>query len=164
MLLRFQSGHSLCLVCNVAQLRLVYPTPAQFCSCSCSASSVRSTNGLGHFYVQLRTFLQLLRPSSTCTLPPLVHSLRSYTPSALALPLVPLPPVPLPPVLDITPDLTLVKSTSNHYLSCSDLVPFTLHLLRCPCKTSSLFPLPLRFIFLYLVYFPVWFRSILCPD
>ena len=43
--------------------------------------------------------------------PPPAHSLRSYTPSALAL-----PPVALPPVLDIAPDLTLVKSTSDPYL------------------------------------------------
>jgi len=136
---------------------MVYPTPAQFCSCSCSASSVRSTNGLGHFYVQLRTFLRLLHPSSTCTLPSLLHSLRSCTSSGRALPPVPLPLVPLPPVLDITPDLTLVKSTSNPYLSCSDLVPFTLHLLRRPCKTSSPFPLPLRFIFLYLGLFSCLF-------
>ena len=118
---------------------MVYPTLAQFCSCSCSASSVRSTNGLGHFYVQLWTFLWLLRPSSTCTLPSLLHSLCSCTPTALAL-----PPVPLPPVLDIAPDLTLVKSTSDPYLSCSDLVPFTLHLLHRPCKTSSPFLLLLR--------------------
>ena len=141
---------------------MVYPTPAQFCSCSCSASSVRSTNGLGHFYVQLQTFLQLLHPSSTCTLPPLLHSLRSCTPSTLAL-----PPVPLPPVLDITPDLTLVKSTSNPYLSCSDLVPLTylfLLFLRRPCTSSSLCLLPLRFIFLPLVYFPVCFHSIPCAD
>jgi len=117
--------------------------------------------------------LHLCTPS-TCALPPLVHSLSSCTSSGRALPpvplplvplpLVPLPPVPLPPVLDITPDLTLVKSTSNPYLSCSDLVPFTLHLLRCPCKTSSLLLLLLRFIFLYLVYFPVCFCSIPCPD
>jgi len=60
------------------------------------------------------------RPSSSYSAPPPpAHSLRSYTPSGRALPLVPLPPVPLPPVLDITPDLTLVKSTSNPYLSCS---------------------------------------------
>jgi len=132
---------------------MVYPTPAQFCSCSCSASSVRSTNGLGHFYVQLRTFLWLLHPSSTCTLPSLLHSLCSCTPSTLALPLV-----PLPLVLDIAPDLTLVKSTSDPYLSSSDLVPFTslsLLFLRCPCNTSSLFLLPLWIIFLSLDYFPV---------
>jgi len=36
-----------------------------------------------------------------------------------------LPPVPLPLVLDIAPDLTLVKSTSDPYLSSSNLVPFT---------------------------------------
>jgi len=137
---------------------MVYPTLAQFCSCSCSTSSVRSTNDLGHFHVQLWTFVQLLCPSSTCTLPSLLHPLCSCTPSALALPPVPLPLVPLPPVLDITLDLTLVKSTSNPYLTCSNLVPFaylSLHLLRHPCKTSSPFLLPLRFIFLPLLYFPV---------
>jgi len=141
---------------------MVYPTPAQFCSCSCSTSSVRSTNGLGHFYVQLRTFLRLLCPSSTCTLPSLLHSLCSCTPPTLALPLV-----PLPPVLDITPDLTLVKSTSNPYLSCSDLVPLTylfLLFLRRPCISSFPCLLLLQFIFLPLVYFPVCFRSIPCPN
>jgi len=76
--------------------------------------------------------------SSYSALPPPAHSLHSYTPSALV----------LPPVLDITPDLTLVKSTSDPYLSCSNLVPFTLHLLHCPCKTSSPFLFPLWFIFL----------------
>jgi len=103
------------------------------------------------------------RPSSGCSaLPPPAHSLHLCTPSALALPLV-----PLPLVLDITPDLTLVKSTSDPYLSSSDLVPFTslsLLFLHRPCKTSSPFLLPLWFIFLYLVYFPVSFRSIPCPD
>ena len=100
------------------------------------------------------------RPSSGySTLPPPAHSLRSYTPSALAL-----PPVPLPPVLDITPDLTLVKSTSDPYLSCSNLVPLSLLFLCCPCNPSSPFLLLLWFIFLYLVYFPVWFRSIPCPN
>jgi len=93
------------------------------------------------------------RPSSGYSaLPPPAHSLPSCTPSSHA----------LPPVLDIAPDLTLVKSTSDPYLSCSDLVPFTLHLLHRPCKTSSPFLLPLRFIFLYLVYFPVCFHSIPC--
>jgi len=38
-----------------------------------------------------------------------------HTPSALALPLV-----ILPLVLDITLDLTLVKSSSDPYLSCSN--------------------------------------------
>jgi len=96
--------------------------------------------------------------SGYSALPPPAHSLRLYTPSALALPPVPLPPVPLPPVLDITPDLTLVKSTSNPYLSSSDLVPFTylsLHLLRRPCNPSSPFLLLLWFIFLSLLYFLV---------
>ena len=90
---------------------------------------------------------------STHALPPLMHSLCSCTPSALAL-----PPVPLPLVLDITPDLTLVKSTSDPYLSSSNLVPFTslsLLFLCRPCNTSSPFLLPLQFIFLYLDYFPV---------
>ena len=127
---------------------MIHPTLAQVCSCSCSASSVRSTNGLGHFYVQLWTFLWLLHSSSTYTLSLLIHSLRSCTSSGHA----------LPPVLDIALDLTLDKSTSNPYLSCSNLVPFTylsLHLLCCPCKTSSLFLLPLQFILLPLLYFPV---------
>jgi len=82
------------------------------------------------------------RPSSGYSaLPPPAHSLHSYTPSALA----------LPPVLDIAPDLTLVKSTSDPYLSSSNLVPFTslsLLFLRRPCNTSSLFLLLLWFIFL----------------
>jgi hypothetical protein len=92
--------------------------------------------------------------SSYSALPPPAHSLHSCTPSSHA----------LPPVLDIAPDLTLVKSTSDPYLSCSDLVPLSLLFLRRPCNPSSPFLLPLRFIFLYLVYFPVWFRSIPCPD
>ena len=82
---------------------------------------------------------------SYSALPPPAHSLRSYTPSTLA----------LPPVLDITPDLTLVKSTSDPYQSCSDLVPLSLLFLRHPCNTSSPFLLPLRFVFLPLLYFPV---------
>jgi len=97
--------------------------------------------------------------SGYSALPPPAHSLRSYTPSGLAL-----PPVPLPPVLDIAPDLTLVKSTSDPYLSCSDLVPLSLLFLHRPCNPSSPFLLLLRFIFLYLVYFPVCFCSIPCPD
>jgi len=98
--------------------------------------------------------------SSYSTLPPPAHSLCSCTPSTLAL-----PPVPLPLVLDIAPDLTLVKSTSDPYLSSSDLVPFTslsLLFLCCPCNTSFLFLLPLQFIFLYLDYFPVHFYSVPC--
>ena len=70
--------------------------------------------------------------SSYSALPPPVHSLHSCTPSALALPLV----------LDIAPDLTLVKSTSNPYLSCSNLVPLTylfLLFLCFPCTSSSLY-------------------------
>jgi len=91
--------------------------------------------------------------SGYSALPPPAHSLRSCTSSALAL-----PPVPLPPVLDIAPDLTLVKSTSDPYLSSSDLVPFTLLslLFLCrPCNTSSPLLLPLWFVFLPLLYFPV---------
>ena len=95
---------------------------------------------------------------------PPAHSLRSCTSSGHALPPVPLPLVPLPPVLDIAPDLTLVKSTSDPYLSCSNLVPLSLLFLRRPCNPSSPFLLPLWFIFLYLVYFPVCFCSIPCPD
>jgi len=90
---------------------------------------------------------------SVCALPLFVHSICLCTPSTLAL-----PPVPLPPVLDITLDLTLVKSTSDPYLSSSDLVPFTslsLIFLHRPCNTSSPFLLPLRFIFLPLHCFPV---------
>ena len=108
--------------------------------------------------------------SGYSALPPPAHSLRLCTPSALALPPVPLPLVPLPPVLDITPDLTLVKSTSDPYLSSSNLVPLSLHLLRRPCNISSPFLLPLRFIFhpcfifLYLLYFPVCFCSVPGPD
>jgi len=87
------------------------------------------------------------RPSSSYSaLPPPVHSLCSCTSSGHALPLV-----PLPLVLDITLDLTLVKSTSNPYLSCSNLVPLTylfLLLLHCPCISSSPCLLPLWFIFL----------------
>jgi len=107
--------------------------------------------------------LHLHTPSARA-LPPLVHSLRSCTSSALALPPVPLPPVPLPPVLDIAPDLTLVKSTSDPYLSCSGLVPLSLLFLHHPCNPSSPCLLPLRFIFLYLVYFPVCFCSVPCPN
>ena len=81
--------------------------------------------------------------SGYSTLPSPAHSLCSCTPSALALPLVPLPLVPLPLVLDIAPDLTLVKSTSDPYLSCSSLVPLSLLFLRRPCNPSSLFLLPL---------------------
>jgi len=93
------------------------------------------------------------RPSSSYSaLPPPAHSLHSCTSSGCAL-----PPVPLPLVLDIAPDLTLVKSTSDPYLSCSDLVPLSLLFLRRPCSPSSPFPLLLQFIFLYLVYFPVCF-------
>jgi len=94
------------------------------------------------------------RPSSGYSaLPPPAHSLHSYTPSACALPLV-----PLPLVLDIALDLTLVKSTFDPYLSSSDLVPFTslsLLFLCHPCNTSSPFLLPLWFIFLPLLYFLV---------
>jgi len=75
--------------------------------------------------------------------PPPAHSLCSCTSSGCALPLV-----PLPPVLDIAPDLTLVKSTSDPYLSCSGLVPLSLLFLRCPCNPSSPCLLLLRFIFL----------------
>ena len=107
-------------------------------------------------------------PSSGYSAPPLpAHSLCSCTSSGHALPPVPLPPVPLPPVLNIAPDLTLVKSTSDPYLSSSDLVPFTplsLLFLRRPCNTSSPFLLPLRFVFLYLDYFPVHFCSVPCLD
>ena len=92
--------------------------------------------------------------SSYSALPPPAHSFHSYTPSTL----------PLPPVLDIAPDLTLVKSTSDPYLSCSGLVPLSLLFLRRPCNPSSPCLLPLWFIFLYLVYFPVCFCFIPCPD
>jgi len=91
--------------------------------------------------------------SGYSALPALIHSLCSCTSSGPAL-----PPVLLPPVLDIAPDLTLVKSTSDPYLSSSGLVPFTslsLLFLCCPCNTSSPFLLPLRFVFLPLLYFPV---------
>ena len=92
--------------------------------------------------------------SGYSALPPPAHSLpHSCTSSSHALPLV-----PLPLVLDIAPDLTLVKSTSNPYLSSSDLVPFTslfLLFLHRPCNTSSPFLLLLQFIFLPLLYFPV---------
>ena len=100
--------------------------------------------------------------SGYSALPPPAHSLHLYTPSTLAL-----PPVLLPPVLDIAPDLTLVKSTFNLYLSSSDLVSFTplsLLFLRHPCNSSSLFLLLLWFIFLPLVYFPIPFHSIPCSD
>jgi len=107
-----------------------------------------------------RTFLCPTPDLPLATLP-LLHL---HTPSALALPPVPLPPVPLPPVLDIAPDLTLVKSTSDPYLSCSSLVPLSLLFLHHPCNPSSPCLLPLRFIFLYLVYFPVCFCSVPCPN
>ena len=91
-------------------------------------------------------------PSSSYSAPPPpAHSLCSCTSSGRALPPVPLPPVPLPPVLDIAPDLTLVKSTSDPYLSSSDLVPFTplsLLFLHRPCISSSPCLLLLWFIFL----------------
>jgi len=106
--------------------------------------------------------------SSYSALPPPAHSLHSYTPSTLALPLV-----PLPLVLDIALDLTLVKSTSDPYLSSSDLVPFTslsllflrhpVTLVPCFCFHSGLFSCPC-FIFLYLNYFPVPFCSVPCLD
>jgi len=70
--------------------------------------------------------------SGYSALPPPAHSLRSCTPSALALPLV-----PLPPVLDIAPDLTLVKSTSDPYLSSSNLS--SLYLLVPAFPPSSLY-------------------------
>jgi len=112
------------------------------------------------FLCQVHQWLRIF-PCPTPDLPPATPpSLHLHTPSALAL-----TQVVLPPVLDIALDLTLVKSTSNPYLSCSDLVSLTylsLHLLYCPCNTSSPFLLLLQFIFLYLVYFPVCFCSIPC--
>jgi len=52
-----------------------------------------------------------LHTSSTHTLLPLLHFLQSHFLQSWT--------------LLWSPDLTLVKSTSNPYLSCSDLVPFT---------------------------------------